>query len=317
MAQKGTKLEDRGDAWRIRYNHYFIDEGGARKSKRETQWFYKHRYPTEELAQKAAAKLLRDVNEANRRIREATARDAPLQARGAIARLGAEWLADTPAVTQGLAPLHVPIGEFQRCRRVTLRNGRLFCEIDKMATYSLAEAYEQRPHILLAVVDSDQQLIDFIRDWGPLKLTDSPIALGDSVENSLADSWLVQRGIKGTLDALRAFKLGRGEREALIRLMTLEIDLYGKESAKKTLEHMGKTLGIPGDVLEWAEVASIEGVREALDYMVDAGLWLSCTLHLRSDQDGSRRVRAGWNLGCLENALHWMIWWDEFTGRTF
>lgn len=64
--QKGTKLEDCGDAWRIRYRHYFVDKQGVRRSTRLTKYFYKRDYEgSKRLAERAVADFMRQVNEGN------------------------------------------------------------------------------------------------------------------------------------------------------------------------------------------------------------------------------------------------------------
>lgn len=71
--QKGTKLEDVGDAWRIRYRRYVVDATGERRSMRLTEYFYKRDYEaSKRLAERAAAEFMRRVNEGNTRPERAT-----------------------------------------------------------------------------------------------------------------------------------------------------------------------------------------------------------------------------------------------------
>lgn len=63
--QRGTRLEDVGDAWRIRYRLRTIESGQIIES-RPTEYFYKRDYQgSKKLAQKAADEFMARVNEGN------------------------------------------------------------------------------------------------------------------------------------------------------------------------------------------------------------------------------------------------------------
>ena len=68
--QKGTRLEDVGDAWRIRYRLRTAGDGKVAES-RPTEYFYKRDYEgSKKLAQKAAEEFMARVNAGNMRAPE-------------------------------------------------------------------------------------------------------------------------------------------------------------------------------------------------------------------------------------------------------
>jgi hypothetical protein len=57
-------------------------------------------------------------------------------------------------------------------------------------------------------------------------------------------------------------------------------------------------------------------LREAMDYLVRVCIRVSCTLRLSGALGGgARQVQPVWDLLSLEDALWWMVWFDEFTAR--
>jgi hypothetical protein len=284
--QRGSKLKDIRYAWVFRYRKYFIDEYGKISSRRLNKTFYKSDYPTERLAQQAADKIIQAVNKANALLKKSRKNSSAAES------------PDTTGETEGLAPggqvepMEIPEGEWRTCQRVALRSGSLYCELDPKGAYSLREAYARRPHILFAKAETDEQLIDFIRAWGPLYLEERMLSPGGVIANS-------------------AFKSGKREREALIRLIQVEDDLH---EGRQALKMIAGKLHISDDPLDWAKMTNSQGVLEAMDRVVRDCIPVSCTLRLRYRPGPSgRSVEATWNLLSLEDALWWMIWYDEFT----
>ncbi len=58
-------------------------------------------------------------------------------------------------------------GSWPRCRDVILRGDVLHCTLDYSQSYGLVEAYKYDPHIRFANAKTEQDLIAFIRAWGP------------------------------------------------------------------------------------------------------------------------------------------------------
>lgn len=205
--------------------------------------------------------------------------------------------------------------EWHSCRTVTLRDGVLHCLLETEKPYDLAEAYEDNLHVRFANADSDKELMDFIRAWGPLWIPDAilipngQIPPGGVVDLPLARCREYQRQMKALIGALTAFKWGEREREALEELIQTESAVSGDSPYT-----VADFLGIRGDALEWAKGASIADVRAATNRLVDSNATPAFALKLSLWRSRSERmVQAGWSFMNLQDALRWMVWYDEFT----
>ena len=187
----------------------------------------------------------------------------------------------------------------------------LHCLLEPNKTYDLAEAYEDYLHIRFANADSDEELIDFIRAWGPLYLPNMAKPKDGVVSLPLRHCRAYQRQIKALLGALTAFKWGKGEREALEEF----IQAVEASDRDDLMTHsLANLFGIQGSVLDWARSANLRDVRAATDFIVRVTVGSSLALKLTCQRKGNRRqVEAGWNFFALEDALRWMVWYDEFT----
>lgn len=195
--------------------------------------------------------------------------------------------------------------QWPSCESVTLRDGKLYCRLDRKRTYVLAEAYEDNLHVRFANANSDDELMDFIRAWGPLYIPDGPAGLACL---SLADCRAYQRQVKALLVALTAFKWGKNEREALVELMKAD---SGEDF---NLFALKREFGIEGSELDWAVRAPLPQVRAAANSLIESVVGAQFPLRISFDVHGNRRrVVAGWNFTHLLDALLWMVWYDIFT----
>lgn len=200
--------------------------------------------------------------------------------------------------------------EWHSCRTVTLRDGALHCLLESEKSYDLAEGYEDNLHVRFANADSDRELMDFVRAWGPLYIPNGQVPPDAVVRLPLALCRAYQRQVKAAIGALTAFKWGAGEREALEELMAASIAVTGGELDPYVVIRFG----ITGNVPEWPKGASIADVRAATSHLVESVVTTMFHLKLALRRSGSRRkVEAGWRFMNLEEALRWMIWYDEFT----
>lgn len=199
--------------------------------------------------------------------------------------------------------------EWHSCKTVTVRDGVLHCLLETEKPYDLAEAYEDSLHVRFANADSDKELMDFIRAWGPLYIPNGLIPPDKMVRLPLALCRAKQRQIKAVIGALTAFKWGKGEREALEELIQAE-----SATGKDVLSLFAAILRIRGDALEWAKSASLQDVRIATNSLVETIVCAQFPLKLTFLRKRDRRqVVAGWRFFSMEDALRWMIWYDEFT----
>lgn len=199
-------------------------------------------------------------------------------------------------------------GEWASCKSVTLRDGVLHCSLELNRTYVLTEAYENDLHIRFANANSDQELIDFFRGWGPLYIPNGQIPLDGVVSLPMNLCRAYQRQSKALLGALTAFKWAEGERDALEELVKAECTILQPYS----LDEIFPSVGITST--DWVKGASLPEIRVATNRLVRSVTGASFALDLNCKRTGKgRQVEAGWSFLNLEEALRWMIWYDEFT----
>lgn len=205
--------------------------------------------------------------------------------------------------------------EWRSCKSVTLRDGVLHCVLEPEKSYVLIEAYENNLHVRFANADSDKELMDFIRAWGPLWIPDAilipngQIPPGGVVDLPLARCREYQKQMKALIGALTAFEWGEREREALEELIQSGIAMNGD-----LFSTIADIWGIQGDALEWVKSASIADVRSATNHLVESIVTSMFSLKLSLRRSRTQRiVEAGWSFIDLEHALRWMVWYDEFT----
>ena len=201
---------------------------------------------------------------------------------------------------------------WRSCRSVLLHGDELHCSLEPEKTYDLAEAYGDKPHFHFMRADSDDELRRFICAWGPLYIPNGQIPADTTVRLPLSLCRAYQRRMNSVVRALTAFRLGTGEREALEELLAAILTAAQGELDPYFLIRFR----ITGDVLEWARKISITDVRAATNHLIDNVLTPMFHLRLALRHSGNRRVvEAGWTFMNLEEALRWMIWYDEFNER--
>lgn len=201
-----------------------------------------------------------------------------------------------------------------RCRNVTLRDGVLTCALDFERTYGLIEAYKYDPHIQFANAQTERDLIAFVRAWGPLIVDpETP----NVMHLRLSQCRALQRWFRALFDLLAAFKRAEGEREVLQTFIEAE---YGTlrglpaEIETNSLLSLRHEFHIDGNILEWIRGADLRTVRAVTDCLIPqlpigpGKAYLVCRR-----EHNHRYVEAGWTVSTLEDALRWMVWYDEFT----
>ena len=184
----------------------------------------------------------------------------------------------------------------------------------------LAEAYEDNLHIRFANAETDKELIDFVRAWGPF---DIPDAIPDD-STILEDFWYYrarQQELKAVLAALSAFKHAKGEQDALFELRGAMSEIRPVPE----LPHRARITKVEAITLSDSELERIGDfpkrvpigrVRSAISLLLREYLenWVGVEFTLNVS-GGKHEVLAGWNLPTLEEALRWMVWYDEFTNH--
>jgi hypothetical protein len=189
----------------------------------------------------------------------------------------------------------------------------LHCTLEPKQTYVLIEAYEDNLHIRFSNAKSDEELIAFLRGWGPLYIPNWEIPSNCVVSLPLSRCRAHQRWIKALLDLHVAFKEADQEQEALLAFVDAEQESqFPDEPVSFVL--LRSSFNIAGDVLDFVRGANTLVVQALIRYLIPIssgtmnGVNLVC-----QEQSKERRLEAGWDIPDMQSALRWMIWYDEFT----
>jgi hypothetical protein len=204
-------------------------------------------------------------------------------------------------------------GRWASCKNVTLRDGVLHCSLEPTRRYVLTEAYEDDLHIRFANAKSDQELIDFVRGWGPLYIPNGQVPPNGLVLLPLGHCRSYQRWIRALLDMLTAFKQADREREALLEFIEAEQE-YSHPDEPTSFMLLRSSFNVAGDVLKWATSANTSTVQALIVFLIPSSSGTMNGLNLVCRRQGeTRQLEAGWEIPDMQSALRWMIWYDEFT----
>lgn len=202
---------------------------------------------------------------------------------------------------------------WRSCVSAVLRGDGMFeCVLEKR-NYVLQEAYENDIHVRFLNANSDQELLDFIRAWGPLWI---PFPSSEPIVISFALCRARQRELKSVVHALHSFKEARDERGSFLELIKAEEELnrfLPSPDEPISFMYLRSQLQIEGSLSDWAKRVSLPEIQAATGLLVESVLCGMMPLRLVFKCDGGRReVFAGWNFFDLESAIRWMIWNDEY-----
>jgi hypothetical protein len=209
----------------------------------------------------------------------------------------------------------VESGKWPRCSEVTLRDDVLTCALNFDRAYTLAEAYKDDLHIRFANAQTDRDLIAFVRTWGPLIIADPQIP--DVVNLRLSQCRALQHWFRALFDLLGAFKRAEEERETLQAFIRAECETLAGlavDIETNSLLSLRHDFHVNGNISEWIKDVDLRTVRAAIDCLIPQLPIGPGRPHLVCRRERGRRyVEAGWAVFTLEDALRWMVWYDEFT----
>jgi len=209
-----------------------------------------------------------------------------------------------------------------RCRNAEMRDGNLVCELDLSKTYDLEAAYPKDPHVQFLNCLADEDLLRFTRAWGPLYLRrggpDDELQKGlvmRPVGKYRADARRF-RGVKGILEAAKGHA---NERETLHEFLAADEEEFKFNPLCKPDESpyheffLKLWFGVEGSIFDWIQTGPILGIRSALKYCVQEEVAASWTGGVRVvPHRGRTKVVPSYRLGTLQDALRWMMWFDEW-----
>jgi hypothetical protein len=218
---------------------------------------------------------------------------------------------------------HVNIGKggWPRCRDVSCRGGRIQCSLDLNRAYDLVQAYQHDIHLRFLECESDSQLVSFVRTWGPLTISVDEWPRKES-SAPLAAYRAYQRRLKAVVKLLTSFKSSSEERESLLEFIRAESEDWLISPVTPTgsdpllLVVLTGAFKIDGRIEGWIENATLTEVRSATTFILNSevfgtgGACFNC-----ERRRGRPEITARWSVNTLEDALKWMIWYDEFTSH--
>ena len=209
-----------------------------------------------------------------------------------------------------------------RCRSVEIRNENLVCELDLSRTYDLEGAYPKDVHIQFLNCSTDDDFLRFSRAWGPLYLRTG--GLEDELQKGLVIRPVGEyratarrfRGVKGILEAAK----GNGdEREALREFLSADEEEFKFSPLCKPNEPPYHQFSlklwhrIEGSIFDWIQTGPILGIRNALKYCVEVEVTVPWTGGVRViPYRGRTKVVPSYRLATLQDAVRWMMWFDEW-----
>ena len=211
-----------------------------------------------------------------------------------------------------------------RCRSAEIHGEMLVCELDWQRTYELEKAYRQDPHVQFLNCVTDEDLCRFSRSWGPLYLRETGGPDSDwrtgRVERPLIAYRAALRRFRGVKGVLEAAKGKQDERAALAEFLAADEEDFRHSALYKpgelpnhqfVLKHL---LRIDWGVFDWIGSAPVGPLRQALKHCVEAEVTMPWMGGVRVvPHKGRTKVVASYRLSTLQEALAWMIWFDEWT----
>jgi hypothetical protein len=215
-------------------------------------------------------------------------------------------------------------------REAWIDNDFLWCELDPRHTYELMQRYAAAPHVEFFNAKSDDDLLEFVRTWGPLAIPDgSPV--GKSIL-SIREYRLFQKKLKATSGLLHALQKGIGEGQALREFlilaeqrqqaislgtvntpsttslnlqMILQDDPLVRPLRRRYVNKTNESTRILASLLEWIATSSVATLRKAIADLINKECQLTARFY-SSSQSGT--ISLLWDLYTLEDALVWMVY---------
>jgi hypothetical protein len=207
-----------------------------------------------------------------------------------------------------------------RCTKVELRDNSLFCILNLDRQYDLIDSYQKDPHVQFLNCKSVDDLVVFMRAWGPLYLVESPSERKCGTAVRRVDECLAQlRWLRAVHQMIQACK-GRADwRSSLLEYWTAESEIHRTSniyrpgdiiSPEQSVLQQG--LQITGNMVDWIASTDIGSVQRAVARCVEVNVkapmgWLKVAKRGRAFE-----LTPSFELRTLWDALKWMLWFDEW-----
>ena len=213
-------------------------------------------------------------------------------------------------------------GIWIRCRKVAIHGEHLVSELAHDSSYDLAGSYPKDPHVQFLNCRTDDDIVRFVRAWGPHYLqkggADDELQKG-VVVRPMARYRADLRRFKGVKGILEAAKGNRDEREAVYEFFAAdeeatEFNPIHTPGEPPYLQFSVKLWQrVEGNVFDWIRTGPISQVRAVLKFSVESEVSSSWSGGVRVvPHKGRTKVVPCYRLSSLEEALSWMVWFDEW-----
>ncbi len=196
-----------------------------------------------------------------------------------------------------------------------IQEGQLVCALNFERAYSFLDAYRNAPHMQFVNMETDADLVRFVRTYGPLHslTTQSPTRY----------YWSFRDWLKAFMKLIHAFKKSRrlpeGLRKALLDFLIadrLEWEATEIRSYSEFLfaRELSRKLRVSEDPDQWVPQEPVPVVQEAVAHCINLAFTFNAGFHATLGEMGPE-IEASFKLDNLLTALKWMTWQDEFRQR--
>jgi len=223
-----------------------------------------------------------------------------------------------------------PLNIWQRATKVGIDGKWLTCDLAHGGAYNLMEAYQRSPHIAFMNIKSEDQLVVFIRTWGPLSVPDnSPKGTSQML---VSDYWNCRDHLNTTAGLLRAFHQRGEERKALAEFLAAQIQqnpssvppveqlkalmlLQDDPVARNLAETCGPDGVLTGEILlTWNQRTDSSHRHRLIAILIESAFQATARI-VAHWQTRAPRLEAVWDLTNLAEALTWMVYQDVLAGH--
>jgi hypothetical protein len=218
-------------------------------------------------------------------------------------------------------------GQWARGREVWIKDGYICCKLTTR-TYDLLEEYENLPHLRFIESETKENLVSFVRRWGPLDIRSSEISSG-TLRMPIERYRILQRWLKAVVRLMDAYRNSDDDNGGECRhwlpkfwlaepALRRQLNLVQISTLTPMEPVMRAICGVPKgeDTASWIRSADLEMIRLAVEYVLRntplvMGGYLECDW-----RDRKPEVQARWTVPTLEYALLWMVWCDVMNQHT-
>jgi hypothetical protein len=208
----------------------------------------------------------------------------------------------------------VRTGFWPRGAEVSISDGKIRCALAFHSQYDLVKSRSYSPHIKFLNARTDQELLNFVRTWGPLYIVhgapDMELERGISVR-PVSEYRAFQRLLRALVNLLLSCGEGRLDgRKCLVEFLAAENELCGfsTQTGEPPMNSSLRRAFCRGmNPSEWIAQSSESQVRNAVAFVLQVEC--SAIVRLSVEHDGKQfQIEPKWQICTLQEALRWIVW---------